>query len=94
MQHPDVVWFGEAVDVRVQELEEELSDNCEVFIGVGTSARVHPAAGLLSRSATPAEYFVDPNPAARRLHSFDRSGRRHATRNTCQRSLKNYWPPE
>lgn len=68
---PDVVWFGEAVDMRVKELEE-LSDNCEVFIGVGTSAQVHPAAGLLFtfRNANK-KYFVDPNPPLR-LHSFDR----------------------
>jgi hypothetical protein len=37
-----------------------------VFIGVGTSANVHPAAGLLQLFAdVKVKYFVDPTPPSR-----------------------------
>lgn len=68
---PDVVWFGEAVDMRGDYLDK-LAETTDVFIGVGTSAQVSPAAGLLFtfRSAKK-KYFVDPNPPLR-LQSYTR----------------------
>jgi NAD-dependent deacetylase len=67
---PDVVWFGEAVDMRVDDLNEMVSQ-VDVFIGVGTSAQVYPAANLL-RFFTDAreKYFIDPNPAYSALDGF------------------------
>jgi len=44
---PDVVWFGEAVDMRVSQLYA-IAPEVDIFIGVGTSAQVYPAAGLLT----------------------------------------------
>lgn len=68
---PDVVWFGEAVDMRVDELYE-IVDHVDVFIGVGTSAQVYPAANLLRFFGNVAEkYFIDPNPAYSELHGFN-----------------------
>ena len=66
---PDVVWFGEAVDIK-DSYVESLARLTDVFIGIGTSAQVHPAAGLLFtfRNASK-KYFIDPNPPLR-LHSF------------------------
>jgi NAD-dependent deacetylase len=62
---PDVVWFGEAVDMRYDEIES-LMRKASVFIGVGTSAIVYPAAGLLQLFAdVNVKYFVDPTPPAR-----------------------------
>ncbi len=67
---PDVVWFGEAVDMRHDYLEELIA-TAEVFIGIGTSAQVYPAAGLLTLFAdTPKKFFVDPNPAMSLLYGF------------------------
>ena len=59
---PDIVWFGEAVDMRERFLLD-LADDTEVFIGVGTSAQVYPAAGMLNLFG-PArrKYFIDPHP--------------------------------
>ena len=43
---PDVVWFGEALaDDRI-ELAVQAARNCDVFLAVGTSSLVYPAAGL------------------------------------------------
>jgi NAD-dependent deacetylase len=48
----------------------DLIKRTDVFIGVGTSAQVQPAAGLLFQfKDTPLKYFVDPHPPLR-LHSF------------------------
>lgn len=67
---PDIVWFGEPVDMREAELER-LVRNTDVFIGVGTSAQVYPAAGMLSIFRnTPERYFVDPHPNYDVLQGF------------------------
>jgi NAD-dependent deacetylase len=59
---PDVVWFGEPVDMHDEDLQE-LIRTVKIFIGVGTSALVHPAAGLLRMFRhTPEKYFIDPHP--------------------------------
>jgi NAD-dependent deacetylase len=56
------VWFGEPVDMR-QELLNELVESADIFIGVGTSAQVYPAAGLLPLfRRTKEKYFIDPHP--------------------------------
>jgi len=66
---PDVVWFGEAVYWDDNALAE-IIPSTKVFIGVGTSAQVYPAAGLLyTFRETEKKYFVDPNPPMR-LQSF------------------------
>jgi len=43
---PGVVWFGEALPAGVWRRAEEASRAAEVFLIVGTSATVYPAAGL------------------------------------------------
>ncbi|MGQ9804679.1 MAG: SIR2 family NAD-dependent protein deacylase [Chlorobiales bacterium] len=68
---PDIVWFGESVDMRHGYLEE-LIDTASVFIGVGTSAQVYPAASLLTLfGETKQKFFIDPHPAYEALHSFE-----------------------
>lgn len=68
---PDVVWFGEAVDMK-QEYLDELVRSAEIFIGVGTSAQVYPAAGLLPLfRRTQRKFFIDPHPAYDVLDGFE-----------------------
>jgi NAD-dependent deacetylase len=67
---PDIVWFGESVDMRRGYLEE-LIDTASIFIGAGTSAQVYPAAGLLTLfEETEQKIFIDPNPAYEALRGF------------------------
>jgi NAD-dependent deacetylase len=64
---PDVVWFGEAVDMRDRELLQ-LNDSAYAFIGCGTSAQVHPAASLLQMFnflPTERKFFIDRKPPLR-----------------------------
>ena len=60
---PHIVWFGEAVPA----IEEALSiaQSANIFVVVGTSLNVYPAAGLLNyvRSGVPI-FLIDPNPVA------------------------------
>ncbi|MHB1050874.1 MAG: SIR2 family NAD-dependent protein deacylase [Bacteroidota bacterium] len=67
---PDIVWFGEPVDMR-QEYLNELVESTDIFIGVGTSAQVYPAAGLLPLfRRTKEKYFIDPHPNYELLDGF------------------------
>ncbi|MCB9898812.1 MAG: NAD-dependent protein deacylase [Planctomycetes bacterium] len=66
---PGVVWFGEAIPTEALErLEQALA--CELFLVVGTSAVVYPAAGLLDAAAARGAFTVEVNPFA-----TDASGR-------------------
>ena len=57
---PAVVWFGEALDRR--DLDAALAaTDCDVFLTVGTSAVVHPAAGLVHGAAARDAYTVEIN---------------------------------
>lgn len=58
---PHIVWFGESVPML--EPAAELAAQAEVFIIVGTSLQVYPAAGLMGYApANIPFYYVDPNP--------------------------------
>jgi NAD-dependent deacetylase len=43
---PHIVWFGE-MPLQMDEIHEYLSD-CDIFISVGTSGQVYPAAGFVA----------------------------------------------
>jgi len=58
---PHIVWFGEAVPML--ESAAELAEKADVFLIIGTSLQVYPAAGLMryARRNIPF-YYVDPRP--------------------------------
>jgi NAD-dependent deacetylase len=43
---PDVVWFGEMLPPGALETASEAARGCEVFLSIGTSSLVYPAAAL------------------------------------------------
>jgi NAD-dependent deacetylase len=43
---PDVVWFGESLSEDTLRQAWEAVNQCDLFFSIGTSALVHPAAGL------------------------------------------------
>jgi NAD-dependent deacetylase len=56
---PNIVWFGEAVPLM--EKAAHLTSICEIFIVVGTSMVVYPAAGLVDYAPRFApKFIVDP----------------------------------
>ena len=46
MVRPDVVWFGESLDPEILDRSARACRDCDVFLVVGTSAVVYPAASL------------------------------------------------
>ena len=61
LARPDIVWFGEPLDPLVLGEAMELASRADVCLVVGTSALVHPAAGLadLTRRASGAVIEVN-----------------------------------
>ncbi len=49
---PDIVWFGEALSPPVWDQALRAVEKCDVFLVVGTSAVVYPAAGLIQLAGT------------------------------------------
>ena len=63
---PGVVWFGEAIPKAALKVATEAADECDVFLSIGTSSLVWPAAGLVEsaaqRGATIIEINIHPTP--------------------------------
>lgn len=58
---PHIVWFGEAVPML--EKAASLAEKADIFMVVGTSLQVYPAAGLMHYAPKSIPYYyVDPNP--------------------------------
>ena len=60
---PGVVWFGETLETRVV-TEAMNATKCDVFLTIGTSAVVYPAAGFLEQAKARGAYTVEINPEA------------------------------
>lgn len=58
---PGVVWFGEALDAGIVD-RARTAAACEVFITIGTSAVVYPAAGLIDVARRNGAFTVEINP--------------------------------
>lgn len=60
---PGVVWFGETLDTDV--IGRAMSAlECDVFMTIGTSAVVYPAAGFIEQARRHGAYTVEINPEA------------------------------
>ena len=70
---PFIVWFGEAVP----EIETAVKyvEKADIFVIIGTSMNVYPAAGLLHYVPRAAEvYLIDPKPVVMRPIHVIRKG--------------------
>jgi NAD-dependent deacetylase len=56
---PDVVWFGE-MPYRMEEIFLALSE-CDLFISIGTSGTVYPAAGFVEEASRAGAHTVELN---------------------------------
>jgi len=59
---PDVVWFGELLPVVTFEKAMEAARRCDVFLTVGTSGVVYPAASIPLTAREAGAYTVEVNP--------------------------------
>lgn len=58
---PDVVWFGEALPPEALQEAYDLAESCDVFLVVGTSVVVQPAASLPAIARRRGAYVVEVN---------------------------------
>lgn len=58
---PDVVWFGELLPVDVVQKASAAAGRCQLFLSVGTSAVVYPAASLPQVARARGAYVVEIN---------------------------------
>lgn len=56
---PDVVWFGE-VPYSIDEIHDRIS-TCDLFVSIGTSGEVYPAAGFVGLAAGQGAHTVELN---------------------------------
>jgi NAD-dependent deacetylase len=61
-RRPGVVWFGEALPADALTAAQRAAGNCELFISVGTSSLVYPAAGLIDVALGGGGRLLEVNP--------------------------------
>jgi NAD-dependent deacetylase len=61
LARPGVVWFGEAIDPRVLR-RASAATACDVFLSIGTSSLVYPAAGLVREARRHGAFAAEINP--------------------------------
>ena len=66
---PHIVWFGEAVPLMAE--AEQITRQADIFVIIGTSMNVYPAAGLLDevRKNVPV-YLIDPKDVSNRRYDI------------------------
>lgn len=62
LMRPTIVWFGESLPVDVLQRAEAAASQAEVFISVGTSSQVYPAAELPFVAKRNGAYVIEVNP--------------------------------
>ncbi|MGH8444883.1 MAG: SIR2 family NAD-dependent protein deacylase [Solimonas sp.] len=61
---PDITWFEDAVDEEVFTQAGDLIRHCALFVSIGTSAVVYPAAGFIPLAQRGGALMVEINPEA------------------------------
>jgi NAD-dependent deacetylase len=61
MLRPGVVWFGEALPARIWQEAEKAARSADLFLLIGTSAVVYPAAGLATMAKSSRARVVEIN---------------------------------
>ncbi|MHC4562323.1 MAG: SIR2 family NAD-dependent protein deacylase [Planctomycetota bacterium] len=59
---PDVVWFGESLPIDIFLAAEHAARHCDLFISVGTSSVVQPAASLIEIADGAGAKTIEVNP--------------------------------
>ena len=63
LARPGVVWFGESIDPQVLRACDAATA-CDIFLSIGTSSVVYPAAGLVHAARRRGAFTVEINPQA------------------------------
>jgi NAD-dependent deacetylase len=75
---PDITWFGDLLDESVMEKAAELVSACDLFISIGTSGTVWPAAGFPSLAEKSGATCIEINPEPSSAAAYHRIIRERA----------------
>ena len=67
---PDIVWFGDMLDQGVMEEAAAMIRSCDLFISVGTSGVVYPAAGFPRLAKENHAWCIEINPEPNEMSSL------------------------
>ena len=59
---PDIIWFQDMLDQNTVEIATNIISTCDLFVSIGTSALVWPAAGYPKLAKSSGAYCVEVNP--------------------------------
>ena len=59
---PSVVWFGEALPEHALRTAALAAESCDVFMSIGTSSMVYPAAAFIGQAAANGARTIEINP--------------------------------
>ena len=62
MRRPGVVWFGESLPYSAMATAERAVASCDLFMSIGTSSVVYPAAGLIDFALANGAKVLEVNP--------------------------------
>lgn len=69
---PHIVWFGE-IPLKMKEAQEAL-EKCDLFVSIGTSGAVYPAASFVNLAKEHGAYCIEINPhPTHNAHVFDQT---------------------
>jgi NAD-dependent deacetylase len=69
---PDITWFGDMLDESVLQTAAEAVASCDLFISIGTSGSVWPAAGFPSLARNSGAFCIEINPEPSGATDYDR----------------------
>ena len=67
---PDIVWFGDMLNPQVIQQASNAIQKCDLFISIGTSGVVWPAAGFPNEAKGNGAYCIEINPERTELSSL------------------------
>ena len=67
---PDIVWFDEELKIEDYQRAEQLSFNSDVFVSIGCSMEIYPAAQLPVNASQSGAYLIQINPMETPLDSY------------------------
>lgn len=70
MVRPSVVWFGEMLPREAFGAAEQAARHCDLFLSIGTSGIVHPAASLPFTAKNSGAYLLEIDPEPTLLSSY------------------------
>ena len=67
---PDITWFGDMLNSQIIQQASDVIQKCDLFISIGTSGVVWPAAGFPQEAKSNGAYCIEINPERTELSSL------------------------